>query len=71
MLVVEDTGSGVPAHEAEHIFERFVKLDPFMEGLGIGLTFARTMAQRLGGDVKCDTSYQGTGARFVVMIPLT
>ena len=69
MLMVEDTGCGVPAGEAEHIFERFVKLDSFKEGLGLGLTFSRTMAQRLGGDVKLDTTYD-KGARFIVTIPL-
>ena len=70
ILAVEDTGCGVPPHEEERIFERFVKLDQFKEGLGIGLTSSRTMAQRLGGDVRLDTTYQGPGARFVVTIPL-
>lgn len=70
VLMVEDNGCGIPAGEAEHIFERFVKLDSFKEGLGLGLTFCRTMAQRLGGDVKLDTTYAGPGARFVVTIPL-
>ena len=70
LLAVEDTGCGVPPHEEERIFERFVKLDQFKEGLGIGLTFSRTMAQRLDGDVRLDTTYQGPGARFVVTIPL-
>lgn len=70
VLAVEDTGVGVPAQEAEHIFERFVKLDPFQEGLGIGLPFCRTMAERIGGDVYLDQTYAGPGARFVLAIPL-
>ena len=70
MLAVEDTGIGVPAEEAEHIFERFVKLDPFKDGLGIGLSFCRTMAQRIGGSVTLDQSYTGPGARFVLTLPL-
>ena len=70
MLAVEDTGIGVPTEQAEHIFERFVKLDPFKEGLGIGLSFCRTMAQRIGGNVYLDQSYTGTGARFVLTLPL-
>ena len=70
MLAVEDTGIGVPTEEADHIFERFVKLDPFKEGLGIGLSFCRTMAQRIGGDVYLDQSYTGSGARFVLTLPL-
>ena len=70
LLAVEDTGIGVPTEEAEHIFERFVKLDPFKEGLGIGLSFSRTMAQRIGGNVYLDQTYAGPGARFVLVLPL-
>ncbi len=70
VIAIEDTGRGIPAEEAEHIFERFVKLDNFKEGMGIGLTFCRSMANRLGGHVRLDTSYAGPGARFEIMIPL-
>ena len=70
ILAVEDTGVGVPEQEAERIFERFVKLDPFKEGLGIGLAFSRTMAQRFGGNVYLDQTYAGPGARFVLALPM-
>lgn len=69
-IVVEDTGCGVPKGEAEHIFERFVKLDTFKEGVGLGLPLCRSMAQRLGGNVHIDTSYASPGARFVVTLPI-
>ena len=69
-VAVEDTGIGVPPGEVDHIFERFVKLDPFKEGLGIGLPFSRTMAQRFGGNVYLDMTYVGPGARFVLALPL-
>ena len=69
-VAVEDTGIGVPPGEIDHIFERFVKLDPFKEGLGIGLPFSRTMAQRFGGNVYLDQTYVGPGARFVLVLPL-
>ena len=68
VITVRDHGKGVPDDEAEHIFERFVKLDNFKEGLGIGLTFSRTMARRIGGDVTLDTAFDGPGARFRVVI---
>ena len=68
VITVRDHGKGVPADEAEHIFERFVKLDSFKEGLGIGLPFSRTMARRIGGDVTLDTAFAGPGARFRVVI---
>ena len=68
-LAVEDTGCGITAAEAEHIFERFVKLDTFKEGIGLGLPLCRTLADKLGGSVKLDTSYQ-KGARFIVRLPI-
>ena len=64
-IAVTDTGSGIPAAEAERIFERFVKLDNFKEGIGLGLTLCRSLMTRLGGTIRLDTSYQ-KGARFVI-----
>ncbi len=69
-FIVEDTGIGVPAKEAEHIFEEFVQLDEYYDGTGIGLTVARSIAHRLGGDITLDTSYKA-GARFVMSLPLS
>ena len=69
VFTVEDTGIGVPPEEAEHIFEEFVQLDKYYDGTGIGLTIARSLAQRLGGDISLDTSYS-PGARFVYSLPL-
>ena len=68
-ISVEDTGTGIPRGEEEHIFERFVKLDDFKKGLGLGLPLCRTLCQRLGGTVTLDTNYH-SGARFVVTLPL-
>ena len=68
VISVIDNGPGVPESEAEHIFERFVKLDAFKEGLGLGLTFSRTMVRRLGGEVWLDTTYAGPGACFKLML---
>ena len=66
---VEDTGIGVPPEEAEHIFEEFVQLNEYYNGTGIGLTVARSIARRLGGDIVLDTTYSD-GARFVFTLPL-
>lgn len=68
-ISVEDTGVGVPAQEAENIFGRFVKLDSFKEGIGLGLPLSRKLAEQLGGTVALDTSYTN-GARFIVTLPL-
>ena len=68
-FTVEDTGCGIPAEEAEHIFERFVKLDSFKEGIGLGLPLSRKLAEQLDGNVILDTSYTD-GARFYIKIPI-
>lgn len=67
---VEDSGIGVPPSEAEHIFEEFVQLDSFYEGMGIGLTVARSITRRLGGDIVLDTTFR-RGARFIMTLPLS
>ena len=66
---VEDTGAGIPADDAETIFEPFTKLNSFFDGAGCGLTVARSIARRLNGDVKLDTTHTG-GARFVFTLPI-
>ena len=68
LITVEDTGCGIPADQAEHIFERFVKLDSFKQGIGLGLPLSRKLAEQLGGLVTLDTTYY-LGARFVVTLP--
>lgn len=69
VFTVEDTGIGIPPEESEHIFEEFVQLDKYYDGTGIGLTVARSLARRLGGDIRLDTDYS-PGARFVYTLPL-
>ena len=69
-FAVEDSGVGVPAEEAEHVFEPYFKLNSYFDGYGVGLSVARSIARRLGGDVVLDTAYAGPGARFVFTLPL-
>ena len=64
-FIVEDTGVGVSADQAEMIFDEFVQLDEFADGTGIGLTVARSIAQRMGGNLWLDTTYS-QGSRFVL-----
>jgi signal transduction histidine kinase len=70
IYAVTDTGMGVPAHEAERIFEPNVKLNSYFDGQGLGLTFARSIARRLGGDLVLDTTHTDKGARFVMTLPV-
>ena len=68
-FIVEDDGPGIPAEEAEHIFEEFVQLNSYSDGTGIGLTVARSFARRLGGDITLDTTFR-EGARFIMTLPV-
>ncbi|MGM9748466.1 MAG: sensor histidine kinase [Candidatus Cryptobacteroides sp.] len=65
---VADTGIGVPPDKAEEIFGRYVKLDSFKPGTGLGLCICRSLAEKLGGKVYLDQNYS-PGARFVLDIP--
>ena len=68
-FIVEDTGSGIPAEDAEKVFEPFTKLNSYFDGAGVGLTAARSIARRLNGDIILDTTFEGPGARFVLALP--
>lgn len=68
-IAVEDTGIGVPPDQAQQIFEEFVQLDQYSPGAGIGLSVARNIARRLGGDITLDTKYT-SGARFIMTLPV-
>ena len=68
---VTDTGPGVPADQAEAIFDRFTKLNNFVQGTGLGLSICREIATLMGANVYLDTTYTGGGARFVFEVPCT
>ncbi len=68
-ISIEDTGCGIPKEKADTIFEEFVQLDEFQNGIGIGLSLSRSIVRRLGGNIILDTSYLA-GARFVLTMPV-
>ena len=66
---ITDTGVGIAEEHQEKIFERFYKVDPFKQGLGLGLTMSRRIAELLGGTLDIDKEYK-KGARFVLVLPI-
>lgn len=68
-FAVADTGPGIPCDKHDFVFERFSKLDSFVQGAGLGLPIARLVAERLGGTLTIDPGYSG-GAKFDLIIPI-
>ena len=68
-ISVVDTGPGIPEDKKEFIFERFSKLDSFSQGIGLGLSIARMIAEHLGGTLTLDTSYTN-GSKFDLIVPI-
>jgi len=62
-LYCEDTGMGIPKDKQEKVFERFVKLDEYVQGTGMGLAICRGIARSCGGDVGV-ISEEGKGSTF-------
>ena len=72
-LRVEDDGPGIAPAEREKVFEPFVRLDPSRDratgGCGLGLAIVHSIAQAMGGEVRCEASPLG-GARFCFSWPV-
>lgn len=68
-FTVTDTGIGIPAEHHEKVFENFYKVDPFKQGMGIGLPMSRKIAVLLGGDITIDKSYHN-GTRMILTLPV-
>ena len=69
LFSVTDTGSGIPEDKQELVFQRFEKLNEFVQGTGLGLAICKLTIQRMGGDIWIDKNYKN-GARFVFSHPI-
>ena len=68
-FIVEDTGRGIPVDMQSKIFESFEKIDVFTQGVGLGLTICKLVADRLGGSITLDTTYE-KGTRMIFTHPI-
>lgn len=67
---VTDTGKGIPAEQCHDIFNRFVKLDSFVQGAGLGLSICQSLVERMGGKIGVE-SCVGKGSCFWFTHPFT
>lgn len=66
---VKDTGIGIAPEDQERVFERFVKIDEYVPGTGLGLSVAKSHAESLGGTIGLESTL-GKGSVFWVELPL-
>lgn len=69
LFSVTDTGCGIPREEQKKIFERFEKLNEFVQGTGLGLSICQLIVKYVGGSIWIDGQYT-QGARFCFTHPL-
>jgi signal transduction histidine kinase len=73
-IKIIDTGVGIENHRLEGLFTAFTKImrhrELNQEGVGLGLTVSKNLANALGGDITVE-SFIGTGTTFSVSIPAT
>ncbi len=68
-LYCEDTGSGIPKEKQKIVFDRFVKLDEFVQGTGMGLAICKSIVERLGGEIGVESEGEGKGTTFWAWVP--
>ena len=68
-IYCEDTGAGIPKDKQDSVFERFVKLNDFVQGTGLGLSICKNIAERCGGKIGVSSEGEGKGSTFWLWIP--
>lgn len=65
---VRDTGVGIPASKINSVFERFVKLNNFVQGTGLGLSICKSIITQMEGEIGVDST-EGAGSCFWFTLP--
>ena len=66
---VEDSGEGIPEDKLEQIFSRFVQLNDWSQGVGLGLAICKGLITQMGGTISVSSVF-GEGSVFTVVLPL-
>jgi signal transduction histidine kinase/CheY-like chemotaxis protein len=73
VILVEDSGQGIPAEFLPHVFERFKQVDGTATrakgGLGLGLAIVKHLTELHGGTIEVDSAGLGKGASFRAVLP--
>ena len=69
-IYCEDTGAGIPKEAQQKVFERFVKLNDYVQGTGLGLSICKAIAERCGGHIGVSSEGEGKGSTFWIWIPV-
>ena len=69
-MYCEDTGTGIPKEQCSKVFDRFVKLNDYVQGTGLGLSICKAIADRCNGKIGVDSEI-GQGSTFWIWIPCT
>ena len=65
----EDTGTGIPKEKQSAVFERFVKLNDFVQGTGLGLAICKAIVDKCGGRIGVTSEGEGHGSTFWFWLP--
>ena len=68
-LYCEDTGTGIPEEDQKKVFERFVKLNDYVQGTGLGLSICKAIADACQGEIGLFSEGSGHGSTFWMWIP--
>ena len=68
-IYCEDTGAGIPKEDQAKVFERFVKLNDYVQGTGLGLNISRAIAESCNGKIGVISEGAGKGSTFWIWIP--
>ena len=68
-IYCEDTGAGIPKEDQGKVFERFVKLNDYVQGTGLGLSICKAISEKCGGKIGVESEGEGKGSTFWMWIP--